>query len=86
MIDRFPNRHTAFGLGAHRCLGSHFARAEIVAMVGAVLARMPDFEVVEETAEQYTTIGIVNGWITMPARFTPGARRGAEALPGISPR
>ena len=82
VIDRLPNPHTAFGVGAHRCLGMHFARAEIVAMVGAVLDRMPDYEVIEDQAEPYTTIGIVNGWITMPARFTPGTRRSAESLPG----
>lgn len=26
-LDRWPNRHAAFGLGAHRCLGSNVARA-----------------------------------------------------------
>ena len=82
VIDRLPNPHTSFGVGAHRCLGMHFARAEIVAMVAAVLDRMPDYEVIEDRAEQYTTIGIVNGWITMPTRFTPGTRRSAESLPG----
>ena len=25
VIDRSPNRHAAFGLGIHRCLGSHLA-------------------------------------------------------------
>ena len=28
VIDRFPNRHVAFGLGIHRCPGSHLARAQ----------------------------------------------------------
>ena len=32
-LDRFPNRHTAFGLGAHRCLGSNLARAQFCSMV-----------------------------------------------------
>jgi len=26
VIDRSPNRHAAFGLGIHRCLGSNLAR------------------------------------------------------------
>jgi len=28
IMDRFPNRHTTFGIGVHRCLGSHIARIE----------------------------------------------------------
>jgi cytochrome P450 len=28
VLDRFPNRHQAFGLGLHRCLGSNFTRME----------------------------------------------------------
>ena len=76
IIDRFPNRHAAFGLGAHRCLGSNFARAEFATMLNPVLDRMPDYELVDG-AERYESIGIVNGWHRLPARFTPGERRGA---------
>jgi cytochrome P450 len=77
IIDRFPNRHAAFGLGAHRCLGSNFARAEFATMLNAVLDRMPDYELVDG-AERYESIGVVNGWHRLPARFTPGERRGAR--------
>lgn len=28
-IERWPNRHVAFGVGVHRCVGSHIARARI---------------------------------------------------------
>ena len=82
VLERFPNRHLAFGVGAHRCLGSHVARAEITAMLQAVLTRIPDYEIDVAAAERYTTIGIVNGWISMPATFTPGERRSADGLPG----
>jgi len=82
VLDRFPNRHTTFGIGIHRCLGSHIARIELVTMVSRVLARMPDFQVVHDAAKRYPTIGIINGWINVPATFTPGARLSDEPLPG----
>jgi cytochrome P450 len=76
VIDRFPNRHAAFGLGAHRCLGSNFARSEFAAMLNRVLDRLPDYELADG-AERYESVGAVNGWHRLPARFTPGAVVGA---------
>jgi len=82
VLDRFPNRHTTFGIGIHRCLGSHIARIELATMVGRVLARMPDYQVDHGAAQRYPSIGIINGWINVPATFTPGARLSSEPLPG----
>ena len=82
VLDRFPNRHTTFGIGIHRCLGSHIARIELVTMVSRVLARMPDFRMDHEAARKYPRIGIINGWINVPATFTPGERLSDEPLPG----
>ncbi|MDT5068403.1 MAG: hypothetical protein QOK02_4558, partial [Mycobacterium sp.] len=42
-LDRSPNRHVAFGLGPHRCIGSHLARLMSEVMVKAVLDRIPDY-------------------------------------------
>jgi len=81
VLDRFPNRHTTFGIGVHRCLGSHIARIELTLMVRGVLARMPDYRIDHDAARRYTSIGIINGWINAPATFTPGERLGAESLP-----
>jgi cytochrome P450 len=72
--DRFPNRHVAFGLGKHRCIGSTLARREFAIMLGQVLERMPDYEINRDRTERYPSIGIVNGYITMPGHFTPGRR------------
>jgi len=33
VLDRFPNRHAAFGLGVHRCIGSNLARTSFKAML-----------------------------------------------------
>ena len=74
ILDRFPNRHAAFGLGIHRCLGSNFARAQYAIVLGEVLQRMPDFRLIREQAEHYESIGTVNGYVKMPATFSPGKR------------
>jgi cytochrome P450 len=80
ILDRFPNRHTAFGLGIHRCLGSNFARAQFAVVLEEVLKRMPDYRIDRERTRRYESIGIVNGYVNMPATFTPAERVG-EALP-----
>ena len=41
-IERWPNRHTAFGVGIHRCAGSHLGRAMAIELLGQILQRMPD--------------------------------------------
>jgi hypothetical protein len=35
---------------------------------------MPDYELDRDRATRYPSLGIVNGYITMPATFAPGAR------------
>ncbi len=45
VLDRSPNRHLAFGLGPHRCIGSHLARLMSEVMIRAVLDRIPDYRV-----------------------------------------
>jgi cytochrome P450 len=73
VLDRHPNRHTAFGVGAHRCVGSTLARAEFAVMVRAVLTRMPDYRL-GDGAVRYSNISTANGWHRLPATFTPGER------------
>ena len=42
-IDRRENRHAAFGLGIHRCVGSNLARMEMQVAIEEWLKRIPDF-------------------------------------------
>jgi len=42
-IDRKENRHAAFGLGIHRCIGSNLARMELKVALEEWLRRIPDF-------------------------------------------
>jgi cytochrome P450 len=46
-IDRAENRHAAFGLGRHRCLGSNLARLEMTVAIEEWLRRFPDFRLAE---------------------------------------
>ena len=56
-IDRFPNRHVAFGVGPHRCLGSNLARREITIALEEVLARFPHFQLAAGVETRYDDLG-----------------------------
>ena len=47
VLDRAVNRHSAFGLGIHRCLGSNLARMELRVALEEWIARYPDFELAD---------------------------------------
>jgi cytochrome P450 len=47
-IGRTPNRHLAFGYGAHLCLGNHLARMTMETVFGALLARTRTITLLEE--------------------------------------
>lgn len=72
-----PNakKHMAFGVGIHRCLGSHYAKMMFQVMVGQVLKRLPDFELAGEP-ERFADAGEVYAVRKLPVRFTPGPRKG----------
>jgi cytochrome P450 len=42
--DRAPNRHLAFGIGEHFCLGAHVARVELETVFRHLLRRLSEFE------------------------------------------
>jgi cytochrome P450 len=75
-LDRFPNRHSAFGLGNHRCIGSNIARMQFKAIMSEALARIPDFAVGSDGVERYESIGVINGYKHLPITFPPGQRDG----------
>ncbi len=71
-IERFPNRHFAFGTGPHRCLGIHLARLQLRVVAEEVLRRLPDYVVDTAGVERY--IGVTRGVASLPVTFTPGPR------------
>ena len=47
-IDRNPNRHVAFGYGEHFCMGTHFARRSMCAVVEELARRVEHWEITSE--------------------------------------
>jgi len=80
-LDRKPTLQVGFGFGNHRCIGQHYARLEFEIIFNTVLRRMPDIEIDAANARQYDNCGVVMGWESLPATFTPGPRIGAD--PGV---
>jgi cytochrome P450 len=48
ILDRFPNRHLGFGMGPHRCIGSHLAKAMLQSMLKGLLKGLHNFRLVPE--------------------------------------
>ena len=71
LIDRARNRHSAFGLGIHRCIGSNLARMELTVAVEEWLARFGEFEVADPGGVRWST-GQVRGPRTLPVLITDG--------------
>jgi len=74
-LDRHPNRHLAFGVGEHFCLGSHLARLTSGTLFRELVSRL---ELLEPAGEaQRTASNLVPGFKHLPLRYrlapSPGA-------------
>ena len=76
VLDRAENRHLAFGVGVHRCLGSNLARMELKVALQRWLARFPDFE---PAGDVHWTIG-VRGPRSVPLRLAPAQMARSRVL------
>jgi len=70
ILDREVNRHFAFGVGIHRCLGSNLARMELRVTIQTWLRRIPDFTLTDPDAVTWSA-GQVRGPRTLPLAFPP---------------
>jgi cytochrome P450 len=68
VIDREENRHSAFGLGIHRCAGSNLARMELRVALEVWLERFPVFSLDNPDAVTWSG-GQVRGPRTLPLRI-----------------
>jgi cytochrome P450 len=68
VIDRQVNRHAAFGLGVHRCVGSHLARMELRVALEVWLERFPEFSLADPGAVTWST-GQIRGPRALPLRI-----------------
>jgi cytochrome P450 len=68
VIDRQDNRHAAFGLGIHRCVGSHLARMELRVALEVWLERIPAFTLDNLGAVTWSA-GQIRGPRTLPLRI-----------------
>jgi hypothetical protein len=65
VIDREVNRHAAFGLGIHRCVGSHLARMELRVALEVWLERIPEFSLADPAAVTWSA-GQIRGPRALP--------------------
>jgi cytochrome P450 len=68
VIDRQDNRHAAFGLGIHRCVGSHLARMELRVALEVWLERIPAFTLNDPEGVRWSA-GQIRGPRTLPLRI-----------------
>ncbi|MHB1488116.1 MAG: cytochrome P450 [Acidimicrobiales bacterium] len=81
ILDRVPNRHLAFGVGPHRCIGMHVARTMFQVLMREVLSRLPDYRIDRAATRFYSGNPMLTGIVSMPATFTPGRRQGSPGRP-----
>jgi cytochrome P450 len=70
VIDRQINRHAAFGIGIHRCLGSHLGRMELRVALEVWLERIGEFSLADPSAVTWSA-GQIRGPRTLPIRLRP---------------
>jgi cytochrome P450 len=70
-ITREPNRHLAFGLGVHYCLGAPLARLEGQIAISTLLRRVSDLRLaVEPEALRWRRGLVLRGLEALPVQYS----------------
>ncbi|NRA02824.1 MAG: cytochrome P450 [Myxococcales bacterium] len=66
-VERKPNPHVAFGYGEHFCMGAHFARRSLAAILNQLVARVETWELAGDP--EWIKASFVVGLKHLPVRF-----------------
>ena len=66
-IERKPNPDIAFGYGEHFCMGAHFARRSMTAILNQLVSRVEAWELAGEP--EWIQAGLVIGLKHLPVRY-----------------
>ncbi|GAA0247788.1 cytochrome P450 [Cryptosporangium japonicum] len=77
-VTRTPNNHLAFGVGSHFCLGSSLARLELESIFTALLDRLPDLALADDTEPELRPATFVSGYEGLTVTFSPTAPHGVS--------
>jgi cytochrome P450 PksS len=81
-ISRDPNKHLAFGLGIHFCLGASLARLEGQIAINTLLARTHDMRLaVDRSKLRWRSALVLRGLKALPVTFSTPAPRTAVLPP-----
>jgi cytochrome P450 PksS len=81
-ITREPNKHLAFGLGAHFCLGASLARLEGQLAINTLLRRLPNLRLTIAPSQVRWRRGLLlRGLEALPVAFREGRTRGLKLPP-----
>ena len=85
-ITREPNRHLAFGLGTHFCLGASLARLEGQIAINTLLRRLPDLRLVVAPETLRWRRGLIlRGLESLPVAFgKAGGTSGGQDVAGTA--
>jgi len=64
-LDRRPNKHLGFGLGPHRCVGSHVAKGILRVAIPEIAAQIGNYEI-SDPAEVEWVVRETRGMIRLP--------------------
>jgi cytochrome P450 len=73
-LSRTGVPHSAFGLGVHRCIGSHVARLEMRIALEVWHERMADYKISDGFVEEYRYGGFMQQLLHLPLEFEAAPR------------